>query len=206
MRPKSFQQYLTGINTARYPHSMTESPVTASSDAASKNHPTGENSPSAVHSPRGSDTLRWLTYAALAIAVVASVLAALAYFHPAHNHASVPQQSGDAKANICSSYQAAHKSVVANTHMQSNNPNDAVAELAVATNARLALIGSGAYLRDRLDANTAAPTDLANAVNLFANTIEQLGINYLSNAGADVQGSLRHDLDSQISQLDKLCA
>ena len=90
--------------------------------------------------------------------------------------------------------------------MQSNNPNDAVAQLAVATNARLALLGGGAYLRDRLDANTAGPTDLVNAVNTFANTIEQLGINYLSNAGADAQDSLRHDLDSQITQLDELCA
>jgi hypothetical protein len=90
--------------------------------------------------------------------------------------------------------------------MQNKNPNDAVAELAVATNARLALIGSGAYLRDRLDANTAAPADLATAVNSFANTMEQLGINYLSNMGADAQDSLRHDLDSQITELDKLCA
>lgn len=89
--------------------------------------------------------------------------------------------------------------------MQSNNPNDAVAELAVATNARLAVVGGGAYLRDRLDANTAAPKDLANAINTFANTIEQLGINYLSGAGADAQDSLRHDLDSQITQLDKSC-
>ena len=184
---------------------MTDRPVTGSSDVESQNHAAGEAPPFAAHRPRGSETLRWLTYAALPIAVIAAVLAALAYFHPAHNHASVAQQSGDPKSNICSAYKAAHKSVVANTHMQSNNPNDAVAQLAVATNARLALIGGGAYLRDRLDANTGAPTDLANAVNTFANTIEQLGINYLNNAGADAQDSLRHDLDSQITQLDKLC-
>lgn len=149
--------------------------------------------------------LRWLTYAALTLAVIAVVLAALAYFYPSHNHASVAQQGGDAKVNLCSAYKVAHKSVVVNTHMQSKNPNDAVAELAVATNARLALIGSGAYLRDRLDANSAAPKDLASAVNSFANTVEQLGINYLSNAGPDAQDPLRHDLDSQITQLDKMC-
>jgi hypothetical protein len=150
--------------------------------------------------------LRWFTYAALALALIAAVFAGLAYFYPAHNHPSVAQQSGDAKANVCTAYKAAHQSVVVNTHMQSKNPNDAVAELAVATNARLALIGGGAYLADRLDANTAAPADLANAVRSFANTIEQLGINYLNNAAAEVQTSLRHDLDSQITQLDKLCA
>jgi hypothetical protein len=79
-------------------------------------------------------------------------------------------------------------------------------QLAIAANARLALIGGGSYLRERLAANTAAPTDLANAANSFANTIQQLGINYMTDAGAAVQDPLRHDLDSQISQLDKLCA
>ncbi len=96
--------------------------------------------------------------------------------------------------------------MVINTHMQSPNPNDPVAELAVATNARLALIGGGAYLEGRVEANTAAPTDLANAVNSFANTVEQLGINYMVNAGAEAQDPLRKDLDSQITQLDKMCA
>lgn len=175
---------------------MTDSPVTEPSDAESHEHPTGEES--------SSQTLRWLTYAALALALTAAVFAGLAYFYPAHTAPSVAQQSGDAKTNVCSAYKAAHRSVAINTHMQSNS-NDAVAELAVATSARLALIGGGAYLRDRLDANTAAPADLTNAVNSFANTVEQLGINYLMDAGADTQNSLRHDLDSQIAQLDKLC-
>ncbi|OBK40117.1 hypothetical protein A5658_22420 [Mycobacterium sp. 1245111.1] len=144
--------------------------------------------------------------AALAVAVLATTLAALAYFHPAHHQASVAQQSGDAKANVCSAYKAAKRSVVSNTHMQSRNPNDAVAELAVATNARLALIGGGAYLKDRLDANAAAPADIKDAVNSFANTIEQLGTNYLAGAGPEAQDPLRKDLDSQIAQADKLCA
>ncbi len=152
--------------------------------------------------PRGFSAPAWLVYAALAIAVIAAVLAALAYFHPAHKEAAIAQQSGDAKANVCSAYKAAHKSVVINTHMQSPNPD---VQLAIAANARLALIGGGAYLRDRLDANTAAPVDLANAANSFASTIQQLGINYMTDAGAAVQDPLRHELDSQISQLDRLC-
>jgi hypothetical protein len=160
----------------------------------------------AVPVPRSSQASRWPTYAALAIAVIAAVLAGLAYFHPAHNKALVPQQGGDAKANVCSAYAASHKAVVINTHMQSRNPNDAVAELSVATNARLALIGGGAYLRERLAANTAAPADLAGAAYSLANTIEQLGINYLTQAGADVQDPVRHDLNNQIATLDKLCA
>jgi hypothetical protein len=153
-----------------------------------------------------SQASRWLTYAALAIAVIAAVLAALAYFHPAKNSASVPQQGGDAKANVCSAYSTAHKAVVINTHLQSRNPDDATAELAVATNARLSLIGGGAYLRERLATNTAAPADLTNAAYSMANTIEQLGVNYLVQAGPDVQDPVRQDLNNQITQLDKLCA
>jgi hypothetical protein len=155
--------------------------------------------------PRVSEASRWPTYAALALAVVATVLAALAYFHPAHHQASVPQQDGDAKANLCSAYKGTHRSVVTNTHMQSRNPDDAVAELAVATNARLALVGGGAYLKDRIAANTAAPADLTNDLNSFANTVEQLGMNYLIGVGTEVQDPLRKDLDSEVAQLDKLC-
>ncbi len=185
---------------------MTDRPVTESSNPEGQ-HASGEPSSSPAHLPRGSETSRWFAYAALPIAVVAAVLAALAYLHPTHHDTgSAVQQDGDAKANVCSAYKAAHRSVVVNTHMQSQNPNDAVGELAVATNARLALIGGGAYLKDRLDANTAAPADLAKAVTSFVNTTEQLGINYMIGEGADVQGQLRHDLDSQIAQLDKLCA
>ncbi len=156
--------------------------------------------------PNEAGPSRLPVYAALAIAVVAAALAGLAYFHPAPNKALAPQQGGDAKANVCSAYKAAHKSVVINTHMRSQNQNDAVAELSVATNARLALIGGGTYLKDQLAANTAAPADLAGTVNSFANTIEQLGVNYLQGADAADQDPLRKDLDNQIGQLDKMCA
>ena len=156
--------------------------------------------------PPSSGVSRWLPLAALVLALIAVVLAALAYFLPAHHEASVPQQGGDAKANVCSAYKGAHRSVVVNTHMQSRDPNNAVAELSVATNARLALVGGGTYLKDRLAANTAAPADLADAVNSFANTISQLGMNYLIGVGTEVQDPLRKDLDSEVTQLDKLCA
>jgi hypothetical protein len=187
---------------------MSDRPLSKSAQPENQKQPAAEESSSKkpVPAPHGSDPSRWPAYAALAVAVIAAALAALAYFHPAHHQPSVAQQDGDAKANLCSAYKTAHRSVVINTHMQSPTPNDPIGELAVATNARLALIGGGAYLKDRLDANTAAPADLSNAVNSFANTIEQLGTNYLVDAGADAQDSLRHDLDSQITQLDKLCA
>ena len=92
--------------------------------------------------------------------------------------------------------------MIINTHLESPNPD---AQFAVAANARLALIGGGAYLRDRLAANTAAPADLATAANSFATTIEQLGVNYLINATNDVQNPLRQTLNNEINQLDTLC-
>jgi hypothetical protein len=150
---------------------------------------------------------RWSMFATLAIALVALVLAGLAYFQPTHTSGTaIPQQGGDAKANVCTAYHAAHNAVVINTHLQSPNPKDPTAELSVATSARLALVGGGTYLKERLAANSAAPTDLVNAVDAVANTIEQLGINYLNRAAADAQETLRRDLNTQIGAADKLCA
>jgi hypothetical protein len=187
---------------------MSDRPITKSAAAetpkpSSVSHESSSKKPVPV--PSSSGVSRWLPLAALVTALVAVVLAALAYFLPAHNSASVPQQGGDAKANVCAAYDTSHKAVVINTHMQNRNINDAVADLTVATNARLALIGGGAYLRERLAANTAAPSDLTNAAYTFANTVEQLGVNYLIQAGPDVQNPVRKDLDNQIAQLNKLC-
>jgi hypothetical protein len=74
------------------------------------------------------------------------------------------------------------------------------------TSARLALIGGGTYLKERLAANSSAPTDLANALNAVANTVEQLGINYLNRGAADAQQALRNDLNSQFGAADNVCA
>src|ERR1700727_2331706 len=168
---------------------MSDRPPTRSARAESHKHSPPEEQPSGKEPqpfPRGRRTPQWPVYAALAIAVIAVFLAALAYFHPAHNNASATaQQGGDAKATVCSAYAAARKAVVINTHLRSPNPKDPIADLSVAANARLALLGGGAYLRERLAANTAAPADLANSVNSMANTIQQLGINYLTGATPD---------------------
>jgi hypothetical protein len=187
---------------------MSDRPFTKSARAESHKSPEEQSSgKEPLPFPRGRRTPQWPVYAALAIAVIAVVLAALAYFHPAHNNASATaQQGGDAKANVCTAYAAARKAVVINTHLQSPNPHDPIGQLSVAANARLALLGGGAYLRERLAANTAAPGDLANSVNSMADTIQQLGINYLTGATPDVQDPLRNDLKSEITKIDKLCA
>jgi hypothetical protein len=186
---------------------MPDRPLTESADAENQKQSAAEDTSSSTKSvpfPRRPEASRWPTYATLAIAVIAVTLAALAYFHPAHNGATgIAQQGGDAKANVCSAYAAAHKAVIINTHLQSQNPD---VQLAIAANARLALLGGGSYLQERLAANTAAPADLANAAKTLADTIQQLGINYLNGAAPDVQNALRKDLDNQITQINKLCA
>jgi hypothetical protein len=173
---------------------MSDSSLTESDNAESHKESSHSAQPKA---------LPWIAYAALAIAVLAVIFAALAYFRPAHNSASTTaQQGGDAKANVCAAYAATRKAVIFNTHLQSPNPEG---QLAVATNARLALIGGGTYLNQRLAANTAAPADLVNAANSLSNTIEQLGIDYLTQAPASVLDPVRNDLTNELSQLDKLC-
>ena len=137
------------------------------------------------------------------IAVIAAGLAIAAWLRPAHEGPSYTQ-SGDAKTNLCAAYKVVHQAVVTNTHLATPG-NDPSAHLAIAANARSALLGGGAYLRDTVAAQTAPPADLAKAVDSLAATIEPLGVNYLANAGNDAQVPLRHDLDSEMKTLNKLC-
>jgi hypothetical protein len=151
---------------------------------------------------------RWPTFAALAIAVLAVAIAVLAWFHPVHSGppAFTAQETADAKNNVCAASSVARQAVVINTHLANPRGNDPIATLAVAGNARLALLGGGAYLRDRLEAEPATPADLAKAVTAMAGTIEQLGINYLAGATGVTQDPLRNNLDKEITIIKKLCA
>lgn len=181
---------------------MSDTPLSESSamEESSTNQPTPF--------PRESGPSPLPTYAAVAallLAVIAVVIAALVYFFPAQKAPSVAQQGGDAKANICSAFGTARKGWVYETNRRNPNPDDPIADLSVATSARLSLIGAGAYLRDRIAANTAAPADLRDTANSVANTVEQLGINYLAQATPAVQEQLDKDLGNQVGQLNKLC-
>src|ERR1700733_7955985 len=151
---------------------------------------------------------RWPMFAALAIAIFAAAVAVAAWFRPAPESASptfTDQQTAQAKTNVCSAYTAVHHGLVRNTHLTDPNPNDPAGQLAIAANARLALLGGGAYLRDRVAAQSATPADLTQAVNSMGNTLEQLGVGYLEAATNIVLDPLRHDLDSQVAQINKLC-
>jgi hypothetical protein len=153
---------------------------------------------------RGWTSSRLATWVPAVIAVIAAGLAIAAWLRPTHPGPQYPQ-SGDAKTNLCDAYKIVHQGVVTNTHLTSPNPNDEGSHFAIAANARLSLLGGGAYLRDTLDAQTAPPGDLAKATNAMAATIEQLGVNYLADATDEQQQPLRKDLDSEIKTMNKLC-
>jgi hypothetical protein len=141
------------------------------------------------------------------MAVIATAVATAAWFRAAESASPTftDQQAAQAKSTVCSAYTAVHQGVVKNTHLADPNPHDPVSQLAVAANARLALLGGGAYLRDRVAAQPATPEDLTQAVNAMSNTIEQLGVGYLESATSLVLDPLRHDLNSQVEQINSLC-
>jgi uncharacterized membrane protein len=150
----------------------------------------------------------WVTLTALVIALIAVAVAFAGRLRLAHVGAApafAAQQTSQAKGNVCSAYTNVHSAVVINTHLNSPNPNDPTGRPAVAANARLALLGGGGYLQDRLVAESASPADLANAVKSMANTIEQLGTAYLADVGSILLDPLRRNLDADISQINELC-
>jgi hypothetical protein len=140
--------------------------------------------------------------------VIAVAIALVALFHPVNSASRSfnSQEIADAKTNLCSAYTAAHQAVVINTHLVNPRADDPIGPLAVAANARLALLGGGAYLRDRVAAEPAAPADLSKTLTYMADTIEQLGINYLAGASNLVQDPLRDNLNKEIRALDQLCS
>lgn len=150
----------------------------------------------------------WLTLAALVIAVVAVALAVVGWFRPATGPGKFSgQEAQDAKGRICEVTGTVRQATSINTNMTSPVPGDAVAGLAIAANARLALYAGGGYVLQRLAEEPATPADLAKAATAMANTMQELGINYLAGASADspMQQPLRDNLSTQLADLDTLC-
>jgi hypothetical protein len=141
----------------------------------------------------------------LAIALIAVVVAVAAWLRPAHGGGSYSdQQSAQAKANVCAAVGPVHKAVWAGT--PNPHPGDPVAQLSVAANVRLAMLGGGSYLRETLAAEPATPADLAKAVTSMATTLQQMGINYLARTGnKPAMDSLQHELESKGAQVVGLC-
>ena len=150
----------------------------------------------------------WLTLVALAVAVIALLLGVLSlFFAKSGSEKYSGQESQDARTRICEVTGTVRVATSINTNMSSPVPDDPIGGLAVAANARLALLGGGEYVLARLAAEPATPADLSKAAAAMANTMQELGINYLAGASADssVQQPLRDNLSTQIADLDNLC-
>lgn len=91
------------------------------------------------------------------------------------------EPTAESKQKVCAAFDTVSKAVQLQTHAELGP--DPVAQTAVASNARLSLIGGGDYLLSRLDDQT--PPELADAVRLFANNLQDIGVNALAGATND---------------------
>ena len=157
-----------------------------------------------------SKLAQWIPLAALVIAVIAATAAVLGWFYP-HKSASSSaptysdQQTKDAKVQVCTAFMTVDRAVVRNTHLKNPPEGGPIGALSVATSARLALYGGGAYLRDQVNLNPAAPANLTKSANAVATTLQELGIGYLASAPEFTQDSLRQNLDGQIKATAEQC-
>jgi hypothetical protein len=159
------------------------------------------------HAPRR----RWrpstpVALATLVLAVTANVIACAALILQQHHSPGFTgDQISESRKHLCDAYVTVRQGIVANTHLRNPNPQDATAQLTVFANARLALLGGGAYLQQRVAAEPAAPGDLAQALREFSSTVGRLGVNYLAGVDNSRQEPLRRDVDEEIKRANELC-
>jgi hypothetical protein len=121
---------------------------------------------------------RWVAAIALLIALTAIGVSAWAMVMAWPQREAAAQPSAESKQKVCAAFDTVSRAVQLQTHADLGT--DPAAQEAVAGNARLSLIGGGQYLRSRLDDRT--PPDLADAVRLFANNLDDIGMNALAGA------------------------
>ncbi|WP_067976063.1 hypothetical protein [Mycolicibacter icosiumassiliensis] len=115
------------------------------------------------------------------------------------------EQVNEAKKDVCGAVVLARQAVANNMHMKNPDPENPVAQLAVAANARLSLTAGAAYLRGRLEADPATPHDIVESTQKMAAALERLNLSYLVGQPNTEREQLGHDLDSDITALGKLC-
>lgn len=158
-----------------------------------------KNSSSAPHASKWS---RWLTLAALLLAVIATAVAVVGWFYPHKSASSAPtytdQQVKDAKKHICETFILVDHEVVRNARLKNPPDGGPIGALSVATAARLAFYSGGAFLRDRVAQEPATPPDLAKSLNGMASNLEDLAVGYLAGSADFAMDQLRQSLDAKI--------
>lgn len=147
---------------------------------------------------------------AAAVGLVAGLVggaAVAALWHPSSGDSakSSGQSVADAKKDVCGAVVLARQAVANNMHLKNPEPENPVAQLAVAANARLSLTAGAAFLRGRLEADPATPKDMVDATQQMAGALERLNLSYLVGQANSEREQLGHDLDAQITALGKLC-
>jgi hypothetical protein len=135
----------------------------------------------AADSSGGGGGARVVALLSLLIAMGAIGVAAWALVMAWPQHKETAQPSAESKQKVCAAFDTVSRAVQLQTHADLGP--DPIAQQAVAGNARLSLVGGGEYLRSRLDDQT--PPDLAEAVRLFANNLDEIGMNALAGATND---------------------
>lgn len=149
---------------------------------------------------------------ALLVAIAALALAGWTLYRSVNNSDDKAEpsysdtQRAEAKVKICTAVDVVRRGVSLNTNLQpAGGPEDVTGSLAVAANARVALYNGGQYLLARLD--PATPTDLADAVRKFANSLMDIGA--AATAGAQnadpAQAARLRDADSANATVVELC-
>lgn len=148
--------------------------------------------------------------AAAAIGLVAGAVGGMAVAGLWHQTSGAPAKASghhaaEAKKDVCTAALLARQAVAQNMHLRNPEPENPVAQLAVAANARLSLTGGAAYLRGRLDEDTAAPQDVLEAARSAAAALEHLNVSYLAGQSNSDREQLGHDLDARLADLGRLC-
>jgi hypothetical protein len=129
----------------------------------------------------GGGGARVLALLSLLVAMAAIGVAAWALVMAWPQQKETAKPSAESKQKVCAAFDTVSRAVQLQTHADLGP--DPIAQEAVAGNARLSLVGGGEYLLSRLDDQT--PPDLAEAVRLFANNLNEIGINALAGATND---------------------
>ena len=164
--------------------------------------------------PHASRLPLWIAIAALVLAVLGVAGAAFGYFYPNKNASSsstsvvndtAAKDPKEAKKRICETFMVVDRAVVRNSRLKNPDNGGPIGALSVATAARLAFFGGGAFLRDRVNQEPQTPPDLAKSANAMASNLEELAIGYLAGAADFTQDELRQALDDKIKQTVEIC-
>ncbi|WP_193044791.1 hypothetical protein [Mycolicibacterium baixiangningiae] len=111
-----------------------------------------------------------------------------------------------AKDSACAAFAQVRTGVATNTHLESpGGDSDVTGVMAVAANARVALMGGGQYLLASME--PATPPELAEPLRQFGMKLMEFGAAATAGAPDDDPGqrALKRDLDGLNATLDGLC-